>query len=407
MAVGPVVLPKRLTLASEAFSHAIEYLIPDAKRRYLDLPQDQLIPLVESCYIGDPPADALIVAIRSSRGRARRQFDQALHHGIESVDDPLPAVRDFFAGVDRVPDWIDDELVAVGVRAARRIDGVTQAGLGYALGFLLAAILPNSAESMASNARSVQNAGRRFEETGKIVIDMMHPDGRGRFGAGTRSSTQLRLLHAAVRARLQQRGAWDESVQGVPISAMDTLGASLVNSATFLAAERSGYRFSSREWSGIAHFSALFAYRQGVPADLIPRTIDEQTRAFYFFLRSARGLAAGESTERLMPGLVDIDIPTLPALARPVLRVVYRAYGRQVFGPELSDATGITDTPARHLIPILSLGIAPFELLRSRSDRLDRMTHRLADVAWAKVMPRLYSDSADYDSAHIAAIVAS
>src|SRR5882757_7931754 len=80
-------LPARLSLASEAFSGAIDYLMPEARTEYVDIPQSEMVPLVNGYYAGDLAADALVAAIRTSRGKARTQFDQALVHGIESVVD--------------------------------------------------------------------------------------------------------------------------------------------------------------------------------------------------------------------------------------------------------------------------------------------------------------------------------
>ena len=400
-------LPARMALASEAFSGAIDYLMPHARAEYSNIAQDELIPLVNGYYLGDPTADALVAASRSSGGRARRQFDQALDHGIHTVEDPAPEVVAFFETVDEVPSWIDEELVEVGVRAQRRVDAITSMGANWVLGFLLAAIVPNSSRSMASNARAVQNSGQRFAETGKIALDSLDRRGRGRFGPATTSASRLRILHASVRAHLSRRGGWDESVLGVPISATDTLGASLVSCAGVLAARHAGYRFSERELDGIAHYTGLFAYRMGTPADLIPTTFADQCRAFYLLLRTARGMVDRDSTGRLMPALVRIDLPGIPKPAQPLVRSFFNGYARLLFGDELCAATGIPDSPVRHLIPLGSAFIRPFERVRSRVGLVDRVTHTGADLMWTHLMPLLLSDQADYGADHVDTVVMS
>jgi hypothetical protein len=391
-------LPTRVALASEAFSGAIDYLMPEARTEYIDIPQDEMVGLVNGYYEADITADALVAAIRTSRGEARRQFDQALDHGIESVVDPLPEVVAFIKTVDTPPAWIDPDLVEIGLRAVRRIDGATFMGTSWATGFLLAAILPNSARSMSSNSRAVQNSGRRFAETGKLGLDVIDPNGLSRFGAGTRSSSRLRVLHATVRAHLRKRGDWDESVYGAPISATDILGASLVSLTVVMAAEHAGYRFSARELEGIGHYVGLSAYRLGTPAELIPATIAEQRRAFYLLLRSARGRADQASTGALMPALVNIDIPDLPKLAQPAARSIFNAYGRLIFGDQLSAATGIPNSQLRRVVPLAGAIIRPFEALRSRSHLIARATDKGADVVWTKLMPRIINNQ-DLDAA--------
>src|SRR5437764_7419646 len=51
---------------------------------------------------------------------ARGQFTVALAEGIEAVPDASPALREFFAVVDEVPDWVDFDLLEKGARAFRR-----------------------------------------------------------------------------------------------------------------------------------------------------------------------------------------------------------------------------------------------------------------------------------------------
>jgi hypothetical protein len=398
-------MPGRMSPASEAFSGAIDFLFPDARRTGVDGSPGELDALITGYGIGDPTADALVAAMRAKRVTSR-QFESALTGGIGAIDDPAPELQAFFATVDQVPAWIVEERVALGVRTQRRIDGITSAGAGWALGFLLAAILPNSARAMSTNARAVENAGRRFAETGRIALDLFAIDGRGRFGAGTLSSTRLRILHANVRAALLRGGDWDIDFYGVPISASDNLGASFASIGTVQTAMRLGYRFTPAELDGVAQFAALFAYRQGVPADLIPRTYADQLRWFQVTLRTSRGIADPEAIGRLMPALVAIEVENLPRAAQGAVRHLFNAYGRLIYGPELCDATGIPDTPLRRMLPLATGAlIRPFEAARARSPHLDRATQRGADLMWRRLMPVLYSDRANYDADHVATVV--
>lgn len=405
MAALPAPLFGRMSPASEAFSGAIDFLFPDARRAGVDGAEAELDAIVTGYGIGDPTADALVAAMRGNRDLSA-QFETALTEGLDAVMDPAPELRAFLATVDTVPEWICEEQVALGVRTQRRIDGITGAGSGWALGFLLAAILPNSAKSMSTNARAVDDAGRRFAETGRIMFDLLAVDGRGRFGAGTISSTRLRILHANVRLALLRRGDWDVAFYGAPISASDTLGASLGMVGTVQTAMRMGYRFSPEELEGVAQFAALFAYRQGVPGDLIPRTYADQLRWFQVVLRTSRGVADPDAIVRLMPALVQIEVENLPRPAQAAVRHVFNAYGRMIFGPELSDATGIPDTPLRRVIPLATGAvIRPFEAVRTRSKALDRATARGADLMWRRMMPLLYNDDTTYDAAHVGEVV--
>src|SRR5262249_24861775 len=192
------------------------------------------------------------------------------------------------------------------------------------------------------------------------------PGASARCGNGSKTPPRLRLPHPAIRARLHQN--WDTSIYGAPLSHADTLLAAMTfNVIPALAAARLGYRFTRHEQDCLAHFSACAAYRQGVPADLLTVTLDQQRAFIYFMLRTARGNLDPQSTHTLLRPLVPINSPGLPAPVQPQARTILHGYGRLLFGDELCDRSGIPDTIAKHLIPLARPAITLLELARTRS----------------------------------------
>src|SRR5215471_8793119 len=401
-AAGPV--PWRVSLASEQFSGLIDFLLPRARTDYCDLDIAALARYLDAYHATDTLADAWLTYLRDHRGAGRGQLDQALESGTGSLNDPPPELSAFLRSVDQLPAVIDPARVEEGARCLRRIGAITITGFGIAAGFYLGAILPGPARALAASTRTVQHPARRLSETAKFVLGTFAPGGYRRFGDGCKNATRLRLTHAAIRARLHQHGTWDASTYGAPLSQADTLLAAMTfNVLPALAATRLGYRFSRREEDCLAHFSACAAYRQGVPADLLSVTLDQQRAFIYFMLRTARGNLDPQSTHTVMRPLVTVSFPGLPAPVQPLARTILHGYGRLFFGDELCDRTGIPDTIAKRLIPLARPAITFLELARTRSRTVQALADKAASHRWNTLMPRTSRLMTEPDATHFAA----
>jgi hypothetical protein len=399
---GPV--PSRVGLASEQFSGLIDYLFPHARRDYSDLDTAAMARYLDAFHTTDTLADAWVSYLRDHRGAGRGLVEQALESGIGSLSRPPPELSAFLRSVDELPAVIDLAQVDEGARCLRRIGAITMTGFGMSAGFYLGAILPGSARALAASTRTVQDPARRLSATAKFVLSTFAPGGYSRFGDGCKNATRLRLTHAAIRARLHQRDNWDTSILGAPLSQADTLMAAMTfNVIPALAAARLGYRFTRREEDSLAHFSACAAYRQGVPADLLTVTLDQQRAFIYFILRTARGNLDPQSTQTVMLPLVTAKFPGLPAPVQALARTILHGYGRLFFGDELCDRTGMPDTIAKHLIPLARPAITLLELARTRSRPIQALADKTASYRWNTLMPRKSRLMTEPDATHFAA----
>ena len=397
-------LPLRVSQAPEQFSGLIDFLFPRARGGDYDLDAATQARYLDAFHATDSLADTWLSYLRDHRGAGREQVEQALESGTGLLTSPPPELAALLRSVDRLPAAIQMARVEQGARCLRRIGAITITGFGMAAGFYLGAILPGSARALAASTRTVQHPARRLSETAKFVLGTFAPGGYGRFGDGCKNATRLRLTHAAIRARLRQHDNWDSSIYGAPLSQADTLLAAMTfNVIPALAAARLGYRFTKHEEDCLAHFAACAAYRQGVPADLLTLTLDQQRAFIYLMLRTARGDLDPQSTQTVMQPLVTARFPGLPAPAQPLARAVLHGYGRIFFGDELCDRTGIPDTIAKRLIPLARPAITLLELARTRSRPLQALADTAASYRWNTVMPRTAQLMTESDATHFAA----
>ncbi|MFI6867612.1 oxygenase MpaB family protein [Nocardia sp. NPDC050406] len=384
-------LPSRVALVGEGFAGFIDYLLPDARAEFLGVPNEYVSTLLSTAYLPDETADAVNLASRRTSGLARRQFEQAVEQGIESVSDPLPEVTAFFETVDRMPPQIDMAKVEAGARALRRIDPVTLFGAGWTIGFILAAILPNTSSALFRSKRTLNNPGNRLVETGAYVLESYTPGGYERFGPATKTACRLRLMHSNLRMGMVKSGTWDAENIGVPASIGDTIGGALPHTLwTALAAQGAGYRFSDEEMEAIAHFTACAIFRHGAPQEMIPFTPAEQRLFTYASLRVSSAFSDVEATSRLIPAMTSIELPFMPAAMQPIAKGLFNGYTRLIIGDELCDATGVPDSKYRRAITLGGRIIAASEVARRTLPPVAWANEQVANLLWDRWMPRLF-----------------
>ncbi|MEN4450105.1 oxygenase MpaB family protein [Mycobacterium sp. SM3041] len=392
--------PARLSAASEAGSAMIDYLLPHARREFLtgSGPFGDVNRWAGAVSRVDEPAHAVLRANARTSGLARRQFEQAVEHGIESVTDPVPEVVEFFETVDNIPPGIDLDFAQDGMIPFRRIDPINGiGGLWYMFGFVFGATMPNASRSMATGRVSVDST-KRMVESGVFAKEAMTLGGLERFGPATKSACRLRLVHAAVSISLSRKGDWDEAVYGAPISLGDTLGASMLGVPfVALAAQRLGYRFTDRELEAMAQLGAMFAYRMGTPVDLLPVTWAQQRHLVYLILRTSVSGIDPESTRKVLDSLNNHE--SLGKTGTKLFNSFAYGYARLILGEELCDAEGVPDSPFKRVIPMQRPLISAWESVRVHVPGANRLTDRVANWIWEDLFSRLFAQAEGTSSA--------
>lgn len=232
-------------------------------------------------FARDELGAGLAAAMRRPREDPERvtmaQFDRALRDGIDAVEEAPAALREFFAVVDRVPDWVDPALLERGARAFRRLgrsrdDVLLQLSLIGGYRFVGPADL-----LVETGGLTGSTAQRRLGETQTWVDAVSAPGGMRRDGEGWRLTVHVRAMHALVNDRFERNGRWDVARYGLPVNQSDqaaTLG--LFSSTVLLGVRALGRLVSPAESRAVMHLWKYVGWLIGVDEDWLFDTEREQ-----------------------------------------------------------------------------------------------------------------------------------
>ncbi|MBY0278872.1 DUF2236 domain-containing protein [Candidatus Binatia bacterium] len=224
--------------------------------------------------LGDVVADAY--AALMPKIPFRRLIDmlqEACAHGVERVQGAPPELVAFIRDMERIPDWVDMDMVREGARldlnATANISPFAIRGAFIATFLNKYSALPMALTGTLSN----QTAARRVRETAHFFACTVLPGALDRYGEGFKAAAMVRLMHSMVRVNVLRSGRWDAQVYGVPIPQVDQMPAGLI--PVFLLAFRM-LREGRREFTpGERAQVELARYRcflLGLPEDLLSDT---------------------------------------------------------------------------------------------------------------------------------------
>lgn len=221
--------------------------------------------MVAALMEGDPAMDELVQWMFEHGARdARALFNQALEHGIASVPDAPEPLKKFFAEVDRVPDWVDWELMEDGVRFIHRI-GLAGAYILRDLALMGGYLLSGFNRALVLTGALNKGASQRIAETGKWWMDCTDTDGMRRFGPGFRSTIHVRMVHAMVRRHLPNNPEWSNEEYGLPVNQIDMVATYLAFGPIMLLGVRAlGIPVTARDSKAVMHLWKYVAYLMGV-----------------------------------------------------------------------------------------------------------------------------------------------
>lgn len=232
---------------------------------------EELEDLVAGLRRRDELADALVRAVREEHAVTMPQVRAAMAAGLDTVEGPHPALRDFFATIEQRPEWVDDELLERGGAAARRIgkDGFDI----LAFGSLLGGYRSGGALQPLVRTGRFEDTLNRVGETGRWWLACTAPGGLRRGGEGWRLSVHVRVMHAFVNYQLERDPSWDWEFRGVPINAYDRAGTIGSFSTSYLMQARAlGIRVPRDDAAAIMHLWSYVGWLMGVEERWLPRT---------------------------------------------------------------------------------------------------------------------------------------
>ncbi|MDX6278799.1 MAG: hypothetical protein QOJ72_2927 [Nocardioidaceae bacterium] len=232
------------------------------------------------------------------------QFHRALVHGIDSVEAAPPALRDFFAAVDAVPNWVDFDLVNEGARVYRR-SGKTGADVLLQLSLLGGYRFGGPTDLLvATGGLTGDTTMRRLGETQKWGVAVSDHDAMRRDGEGFQLTVHVRLMHALVNHRFEGGDRWDTARWGLPINQSDqaaTLG--LFNGVFLLGVRALGVRVTAAESRAVMHLWKYIGWLMGVNDDWLFDNEREQHAFNYYVLLAQDDIT--EAGPQLANGILD------------------------------------------------------------------------------------------------------
>jgi len=268
--------------------------------------------------LGARLADAIRMRAGQPGKVTMRQFRTALEQGVAAVPDAPDALRDFFAEVETVPDWVDQDRIERGATVFRRMgrnagDILLQLSLigGYRFGG------PTDLLVMTDGLTGPATV-RRLAETQKWGVSLQSPQALRPYAEGWRLTVHVRLMHALVNAEYADR--WDSERWGLPINQTDlasTLG--LFDGVPLLGCRLLGARFTRQESDDYMHLWRYVGHLLGVDPDfLVDREHDRHVINYHMLRAQGELTEAGPQLARaVVEAQRDRQWPGWPAVLKP------------------------------------------------------------------------------------------
>jgi hypothetical protein len=347
-------------------------------------------------FARDEPGARLAGAMRRERDDPERvtmaQFRAALADGPDAVPGAPAALREFFAVVEREPEWLDRALLERGARVFRRFgrsrdDVLLQLSLigGYRFG--------GPADLLVlTGGLSGSMSMRRLGETRQWTDAVCSPGGMRRDGEGFRLTVHVRAMHALVNQRFEHDPRWDTARWGLPVNQSDQAGTlGLFNSTLLLGMRALGWVVTTEQSRAVMHLWKYVGWLMGVDEEWLFDTERAQNRFNYHVLRVQDDITpAGPALAgALVEGQLTLHYDRLPALRGRYERLRLLSMLRFFLGRESMRDLRLPSTPVWAVPPAVARNLVSSTLLVScRAGR--RLLERTGDRAAARQLRRLF-----------------
>ncbi|HWU33085.1 MAG TPA: oxygenase MpaB family protein, partial [Marmoricola sp.] len=278
----------------------------------------------------DPVAERFVAEVffgEIGHKRGREMLTLALAEGIDAVPDAPESMKALFAEFDAVPDWVDHDRVEKGAEIWRRWGTM----LFNVAGVITLEIYTESGVATPlslAGGYAGDNALRRFLESARFWIDVSSPEDLFTAGSAGRTTAMLvRIMHVAVRKRVEEHPEWDSEKWGLPISQtymmLTQIGGSV---APALSLWVLGFQTTPREMRDLLHFNRYMGYLLGVQPQWMPETVRDCLQVLAF-ATAARSYDSGDHGKELIESF---PAAFAPRQGQSPLRRVRARYNRGI-----------------------------------------------------------------------------
>jgi hypothetical protein len=323
----------------------------------------------------DPLADEAVESLASLPQR-QALIERGLQEGVASIPEAPAAFRRFVEETQRVPFWVDwDILDRAGATFMRTgfFGGVVLGCKSLVSGYCS----PGGNKPLVFTGQLREQASRRLNETSRYVVEVCRRGGLKPGAPGAVITLKVRLMHAQVRRMILRSGRWNENQWGTPANQHDMAGTLLLFSQVALEGlAQFGFQFTHTERDEIYQLWRYAGHLMGTEEELIPTCEREALRLSEMFRVTMA--PPDEDSRALSAALMEAPLTrakTPEEIAR-AKRVAAFSFGvsRALMGDELADQLGFPRDLWRFSVPALRAFL-------SRATKLGRAIPGLEDFA--------------------------
>lgn len=221
--------------------------------------------------VGDPVADSAVRKVyeQGLLGPANQLLQLLVRNDQLPLNELPPGLRDYLHDTGALPPWADRAKIHRGEEIFGQYAFQVVTAL-FCASLPLAYAARRGVQVLHRTARLETNPRRRIVETAQFVVDVMAHGGLEAGGTGVRDAQKVRLLHAAVRYLIGQRGQWDQAALGLPVNQEDMAGTVLTFSHVVLESlGKLGVSLSSADEEAYLHVWNVIGYLLGVDERLL------------------------------------------------------------------------------------------------------------------------------------------
>lgn len=215
---------------------------------------------------------------------ASREIENYIRNGISDHDDVQDSVKTLFMQTQRIPDWLDYDLLKSGAELCMRSNLDSLISLrdycligGYDYAYLNKPLIVTEALK--------KGAVKRLSETLDFWVNVTRYDALEIHKKGYEFAIKTRLIHSYARLSIKKHYKdWDTENWGEPINSWDMMATYIGFSLVFLhSLKKLGNTFSPQEEKGLFHLWKYVGYLLGIPENLLPNDKKQATEYFYLW----------------------------------------------------------------------------------------------------------------------------
>ena len=284
--------------------------------------------------LGDTVADAYAALMPKIGFRTLiSMLTQACDKGVDRVEGAPQELVDFIQSMERIPDWLDMELVNEGARVSR----IAMANLApFAIRGAFVATFMNKYSGLPmalTGTLSDESSVQRVKETASFFTTATLPGALERFGTGFKAAAMVRLMHSMVRFNILKRSkVWDVSVYGIPIPQVDQMPAGTMPAfITAFKVIRKGRKEFTRDERAVVELCRYQSYLLGLPEDLLPDSPREIFNAMMTYGSTLRDGYDDETCGALVRSTMSAYLPPDHSLRNRIYNTFEKSFSKVFF----------------------------------------------------------------------------